>query len=49
MALMTFVLGICFSRGVGEQFSPELIGDYMTKTIVLVLIEMLIIKLGKYF
>lgn len=44
MALMTFVLGICFSRGIGDQFQPDLIGDYLTATMALLLIEMLLIK-----
>eukprot|EP01016_Furgasonia_blochmanni_P053904 TRINITY_DN87_c0_g1_i10.p1 TRINITY_DN87_c0_g1~~TRINITY_DN87_c0_g1_i10.p1 ORF type:complete len:207 (-),score=7.14 TRINITY_DN87_c0_g1_i10:181-801(-) len=49
MAFMTFILMICLSRGVGDQFQPDYIGKYSTYCLMISVIEVLVVKFALYF
>lgn len=45
MAIMTFILLICFTRGMGDQFQPDLIGYYTTNCVLGSMMEIFIYKI----
>jgi hypothetical protein len=45
IAIMTFTLMMCFTRGMGDNFEPDLIGYYLTNCLVACLMEIFIYKI----
>lgn len=45
MSFMTFILMVCLSKGIGKNFSPELISNYTINCMFFAILEMLLYKL----
>jgi len=45
MAIMTFILMMCFTKGMGDNFAPELIGYYLTNCLLASIFEIFVYKI----
>ena len=48
MSLVTYILLVALTAGLKKQFRPEVLGGVATRSIVIVLVEFLVMKLGCY-